>query len=133
MLNAKRPVATAARHSIGHYVFSLITGALKDAASALRSEPVDVVRLDRASTLLQTLKQQDVLDLLSQLNEELDLAQRVLGDEFGQKLRDAIASTKNFKGITGTITLDEQRNAKKPAVILAVKNGKFNYQETVAP
>lgn len=30
VLNAQRPVATAARHSIGHYVFSLITGALKD-------------------------------------------------------------------------------------------------------
>ncbi len=68
-----------------------LTAALRDASTALRSEPVDVVRLDRASTMLQTARQQDVLDLLPQLGEELDLAQRVLGDEFGQRLRDALA------------------------------------------
>ena len=31
------------------------------------------------------------------------------------------------------ITINEQRNATKPAVILAIKDGKFTYQETVAP
>lgn len=70
---------------------AIITGALKDAASALRSEPVDVVRLDKALTLLQTSKQQDIAPLLPQLSNELDVAQRALGDEFGQKLRDALA------------------------------------------
>jgi branched-chain amino acid transport system substrate-binding protein len=49
------------------------------------------------------------------------------------KLRDAIAATKDFPGITGKITIDEKRNASKPAVILTIKDGKFKYVETVAP
>src|SRR5262249_44525701 len=51
----------------------------------------------------------------------------------GAKLRDQIAATRDFKGVTGTITLDEQRNAKKPAVILTVKNGSLKYVSTVQP
>ena len=49
------------------------------------------------------------------------------------KLRDAIAATRDFPGVTGHITIDAQRNASKSAVILTVKNGKFVYVETVAP
>lgn len=67
-----------------------LTGALKDASQALRSEPVDVVRLDRALALLQAGKETDVAALLPALSEELDLAQRRLGDEFGGKLREAM-------------------------------------------
>lgn len=67
-----------------------LTGALKDAASALRSEPVDVVRLDKALATLETAKQEDVRETLPPLREELDVAQRVLGDEFGQSLRSAL-------------------------------------------
>ncbi|HEV7866571.1 MAG TPA: ABC transporter substrate-binding protein [Chthoniobacteraceae bacterium] len=48
-------------------------------------------------------------------------------------LRDAIAATKDFQGVTGKITLDEKRNANKPAVILVIKDGKFRYVETVQP
>lgn len=67
-----------------------LTGALKDASSALRSEPVDVVRLDKALAVLQTFKQEHVRETLQQLREELEIAQRVLGDEFGRKLRAAL-------------------------------------------
>ena len=49
------------------------------------------------------------------------------------KLRDAIAQTKNFPGITGTITIDENRNAVKPAVILRVNNEKLEFVESVSP
>ena len=49
------------------------------------------------------------------------------------KLRDAIAATKDFAGVTGKITIDEKRNASKSAVILTIKNGAFKYTETVAP
>ncbi|MDQ3624133.1 MAG: ABC transporter substrate-binding protein [Verrucomicrobiota bacterium] len=49
------------------------------------------------------------------------------------KLRDAIATTKDFAGVTGTITINEQRNATKPAVILTIREGKFRYVETVTP
>jgi len=49
------------------------------------------------------------------------------------KVRDAIAQTKEFSGVTGNISLDENRNAVKPAVVLRVKNGKLEYVETVKP
>ena len=48
-------------------------------------------------------------------------------------VRDAIAATKNFPGVTGTITLDEKRNATKPAVVLEVGKGKTKYVATIAP
>jgi len=49
------------------------------------------------------------------------------------KLRDAIAATKEFEGVTGKTTLDEHRNATKPAVIITVKDGKFKYVQTINP
>ncbi|MFZ4482768.1 MAG: ABC transporter substrate-binding protein [Chthoniobacterales bacterium] len=55
------------------------------------------------------------------------------GSTDGEPLRQAIASTKNFPGVTGSISLDEKRNANKPAVILEIREGKFRYVETVAP
>ncbi|MGZ4987210.1 MAG: ABC transporter substrate-binding protein, partial [Limisphaerales bacterium] len=49
------------------------------------------------------------------------------------KLRDALAATKDFPGISGNITIDKDRNATKPAVILQVKDGKFKFLETINP
>ena len=49
------------------------------------------------------------------------------------KVNEAIAATKDFPGVTGKITLDEHRNPNKPAVMLQVRDGKFNYVETVSP
>lgn len=49
------------------------------------------------------------------------------------KLRDAIAATKDYQGITGKITIDANRNASKSAVIMKIQGGKFQYLETVAP
>jgi branched-chain amino acid transport system substrate-binding protein len=51
----------------------------------------------------------------------------------GPELRNAIAKTKNFVAVTGKITIDEHRNAKKPAVVLKIENGKQVYVTTVAP
>lgn len=50
-----------------------------------------------------------------------------------QKLRDAIAATHDYPGVTGRITLDQQRNATKPAVVLTIQGGKFKYVQTVQP
>ena len=50
-----------------------------------------------------------------------------------QKLRDAIASTKNFPGVSGTITINPERNATKSAVILTIKDGAVHYFDTVQP
>ena len=49
------------------------------------------------------------------------------------KIRDAIAAEKDFPGVTGTITMDANRNASKPAVIVTIKNGEFKQVETIAP
>ncbi len=49
------------------------------------------------------------------------------------KVTAALAATKDFSGVTGKINFDEHRNPIKPAVILQVKGGKFNYVESVAP
>jgi branched-chain amino acid transport system substrate-binding protein len=51
----------------------------------------------------------------------------------GPDLRDAIAATKGFDGVTGNITLDAGHNAVKPAVVLKVEGGKPEYQTTVTP
>jgi branched-chain amino acid transport system substrate-binding protein len=50
-----------------------------------------------------------------------------------QKLRDAIAATKDFQAVTGRISINENRDASKSAVILKVEGGKFKYLETVEP
>jgi branched-chain amino acid transport system substrate-binding protein len=42
----------------------------------------------------------------------------------GKTLRDAIAETKNFTGVTGTFSIDENRNAQKSAVIVKYEGGK---------
>ena len=55
------------------------------------------------------------------------------GTTDGPKVRDALAQTKDYQGITGNITLDANRNATKSAVILQVKGGQFKFVETVAP
>lgn len=49
------------------------------------------------------------------------------------KLRDAIAQTKNFPGVTGQITIDQDRNAVKPAVVLKLQDSKFVYETTISP
>ena len=41
----------------------------------------------------------------------------------GPRCATRIAATKDFTGVTGKITLDEKRNAMKPAVVLKVRTG----------
>ncbi|MES1174005.1 MAG: ABC transporter substrate-binding protein [Myxococcales bacterium] len=48
-------------------------------------------------------------------------------------IRDAIAATKDFEGVTGKITLDAQRNAQKSAVVLKVDGGKAKFEASIAP
>jgi branched-chain amino acid transport system substrate-binding protein len=55
------------------------------------------------------------------------------GSTDGQKVRDALAATKDFAGATGKTTINEKRDATKAAVILQVKGGQFKYLETVEP
>jgi branched-chain amino acid transport system substrate-binding protein len=55
------------------------------------------------------------------------------GTTQGPKLRDAMAATKDFPGVTGTTTIDAKRNSTKPAVMLVVKNGRTQFFEAVKP
>ncbi|MFN4243244.1 MAG: ABC transporter substrate-binding protein [Tepidisphaerales bacterium] len=69
-----------------------------------------------------------------------DAIQRA-GSTNGRAIRDALASTRDFPGAAGKITIDENRNAKKPLVVLrvSVKNvggqvqQRFEYVDTVNP
>lgn len=54
-------------------------------------------------------------------------------DLSGPKLRDEITKTKGFPGVTGTITLDENRNPVKPAFIVVVRDGRFRYHSVINP
>lgn len=49
------------------------------------------------------------------------------------KIRDAIAATRNFPAVTGTITINEKRDASKNAVIVQVREGRFQFVESIAP
>ncbi len=67
-------------------------------------------------------------------------AMRVLADAIqragttdGPKLREALAQTKTFPGVTGIITINHERNAIKSAVVLKLQDRKYIYQETIQP
>ncbi|HEY3204230.1 MAG TPA: ABC transporter substrate-binding protein [Thermoanaerobaculia bacterium] len=55
------------------------------------------------------------------------------GSTEGKRVRDALAATKDFPGVTGTITMDADRNPVKPAVILRVEGGRFRFAASIAP
>jgi branched-chain amino acid transport system substrate-binding protein len=91
--------------------------------------------------------QKFVADFRKRFNETPDAlaalgydAARILADAMtragstsGDKVRDALAATKDFQGVTGKITINSERNAVKPAVVLKIENGKFVYVDTIKP
>ena len=62
-------------------------------------------------------------------------AMKRAGGTDSAKLKEAINATKDFKGVTGSITLDGSRNAIKPAVVLELNpaESKFAFKETIYP
>ena len=48
-------------------------------------------------------------------------------------VRDALAATRDFPGVTGTISYGSERTPQKPAIILSIQDGQFRYLETVLP
>jgi branched-chain amino acid transport system substrate-binding protein len=67
-------------------------------------------------------------------------AARILADAMkrakslsGPDLRDAIAATKDFPGVTGKISIGPDRNAVKPAVVLRVQGSGYHYVTTISP
>jgi len=62
----------------------------------------------------------------------VDAMERAKSPE-GQKVRQALAGTKQFKAVSGTMDIGEDGNAVKSAVILTVKKGEFAYLTTINP
>lgn len=55
-------------------------------------------------------------------------------DLSGPAIRDALAGTKNFAGVTGDISLGADRNPIKPAVVLKIaKGGKYDFAAKIQP
>ena len=52
-------------------------------------------------------------------------------DLTSESLRLALEQTKDFKGVTGTITIDEGHNAKKPVPVLKIVQGTFKYDTSI--
>jgi len=50
-----------------------------------------------------------------------------------KNIQAALKNIRDFEGITGKITLDQNRNPVKPAVILQVDNGKIKYHTSIDP
>jgi len=65
-------------------------------------------------------------------NVTIDAMKR--GNSTGRdEIKKALTDTKGFKGVTGEITIDPDRNAVKSAVVLQFKNGEAKFFATVNP
>jgi branched-chain amino acid transport system substrate-binding protein len=62
----------------------------------------------------------------------MDAIERAKSTE-GEKVRQALAGTKKFKAVSGSMDIGEDGNAVKSAVILTVKKGEFAYLTTINP
>jgi branched-chain amino acid transport system substrate-binding protein len=58
---------------------------------------------------------------------------RRAGSTEAKRIRDAIAATPGFTGVSGKITFDAERNPIKPAYILKVEGGRARFAEKVEP
>ena len=58
---------------------------------------------------------------------------RRAGKTEGSAIRDALAATKDFQGVSDKITIDKDRNALKGLVVIKIDEGKFTFAELVKP
>jgi branched-chain amino acid transport system substrate-binding protein len=54
-------------------------------------------------------------------------------DLSGAAIRDALAATRDYPGVTGIITIDAQHNAVKPAVVLEIQDNAAKWVATIEP
>jgi branched-chain amino acid transport system substrate-binding protein len=50
-----------------------------------------------------------------------------------KKIRDEIAATKDYQGVSGTITMGPDRNPIKPVAMIKIENGRMNFADWVKP
>jgi len=62
----------------------------------------------------------------------LDAIKRA-GSTQSPSIRDALAQTRDFPGVSGKITIDSNRNASKPVVVLAIKDERIQFFEKINP
>jgi len=55
------------------------------------------------------------------------------GSTEGPKIRQAIAATRGFRGISGAMDMDKEGNAVRGVVMVQIKGGRFRHLETLAP
>jgi branched-chain amino acid transport system substrate-binding protein len=91
---------------------------------------------DAARLLIHALKQlqkQDPEGFASLQSGATSGGAREKRHESLRSLRDILAQTREFPGVTGSISLDEKRNALKPAVVLRIQEQRFSFVERIAP
>ena len=49
------------------------------------------------------------------------------------KLRQALATTSGFAGVSGSLTIDAKRNPQKPAYVVGFRDGQYRLVTTIAP
>jgi branched-chain amino acid transport system substrate-binding protein len=82
---------------------------------------------------LQALKEQDAaLFKALESSTRMDASGKAARANALAKLRELLAATSEFPGVTGVISLDADRNARKPAVVLQVRDGKYRFVERIA-
>jgi len=55
------------------------------------------------------------------------------GEADSEKLKEALATTKDFKGVTGNLTIDENHNPVKSVTIIEMKDGVPTFLKTLDP
>lgn len=58
---------------------------------------------------------------------------RRAGSTSGARVREALAATKGFPGVTGGITFDLERNPVKPIAILRIEKGRYTFVKRLQP
>jgi branched-chain amino acid transport system substrate-binding protein len=61
------------------------------------------------------------------------LAAKRAGSLDRKKIRDEIAATKDYVGVSGTITMGADRNPIKPVAMIKIENGQMNFAGSVNP
>lgn len=79
------------------------------------------------------LNQENIRKAYEQKPKTKSLMEAINTPQNRRLIRDALAITRDFEGLTGLITIDQNRNARKSAVVLKVENGKPKYVETIEP
>lgn len=58
---------------------------------------------------------------------------RRAGEASGPRIRDALAATRDFPGVTGTLTFDLDRNPVKSITILKIEGGSYRFVQKIEP